>query len=514
MLRLSLLIFTVFTVGSALAAVPTVTGHVTCAGKGVAGVAVSDGVEVVTTDRTGRYEMCSEKKYGLVWISVPSGYEPERLSSGTKFYARLTGQGPEIIDFELIRARNNRFSLFAFTDTHIVDYPEYDDIAKFQDMFYSDITEQIARTRGKSYSVCLGDMTTDGKWYVTGFRLPEWDSLMRDFPVPVYCIMGNHDNDKKGEKERNGSDWDFEASKLYRETFGPQYYSLNIGRFHFVMLDNIIPVRPFERKDSDITSNWIYTITDEQFAWLEKDLAHVPTSTPLIVCIHAPVYRYDHEGNVKPAMVRGASERLVEMLEGYRSVDILSGHTHANNNITIVPNVREHNQTSVSGVSWFFTSPHTRLMSADGTHGGYQIYTVRGRKLSWLYKINSTPVEDSQMMVFDMNTVPAEFGGEEGGNRVLIDVFNWSDGSTLTVKEKGRELAVQKAAAKSPLYQLVRKPELPDRPAAFTAYSGSHMFEVHTEKGDTPLEVTFTDPFGRRFRQTVVRPKEFGWDMK
>jgi 3',5'-cyclic AMP phosphodiesterase CpdA len=515
MFRKIFLFAALFIVGSVSAAEqPTITGRVTCSGKGVEGAVVSDGAQVVITDRLGRYEIVSDKKYGLVWISIPSGYEVERSAEDAKFYAHLSGEGMETVDFELKRVRNNRFTLFAFTDTHVVNYLEYDDINKFRTVFYDDITAQIRQTHGESYSVCLGDMTTDGKWYVTGFRLPQWDSLMKEFPAPLYCIMGNHDNDKKGEKIKRDCDWDFEASKLYRSTFGPQYYSLNIGKFHFVMLDNIIPVRPFERKDGKITSSWIYTITDEQFDWLAKDLALVPKSTPLVVCVHAPVFTFDSEGNAVPFMVGGASERLVEMVKAFRSVDILSGHTHANNNITIARNIREHNQTSVSGVSWFFTSPQTRLMSADGTHGGYQIYTFRGKKLSWLYKINRTPAEESQFMVFDMNTVPEEFGGKPYTNRVLIDVFNWCDGSALTVKEDGRKLEVRKAALASPLYRLVRKPELPKRPTAFTPEVSSHMFEVVTQTPNKTLKVTFTDPFGRKFSQTVVRPKEFRWDMK
>lgn len=493
---------------------PTVTGQVFCNGVGIEGVSVSDGVEIVTTDEDGNYKMNSAKKYGLVWISVPSGYEVGRLKSTPRFFVHLSGEGCETIDFELTEVPNDDFTLFVFTDTHIVNDPEFDDVNRFKKLFLSDITQEISNCQNPTYSVCLGDMTTDGRWYITGFRLPEWDSLLQDFPIPVYTVMGNHDNDKKGENERIERDWDFEASRLYRETLGPQYYSLNIGQFHFVMLDNIIPIRPFERKDNKITSNWLYKITDEQFAWLEKDLALIPHTTPLVICIHAPVFRYDKNFQVIPAMVDDSSERLIEMVQSYRSVDIMSGHTHANNNIRIAHNIREHNQTSVSGVSWFFTQPETRLMSADGTHGGYQIYTFKGKELSWIYKINSTSVEESQFMVFDLNTIPAEFGGEAGSNRVLIDVFNWCDGSQLRVCEEGRELMIDRAKIASPLYQLVRKQELPARPTSFLGYPSSHMFEVETTNKTSTLEVIFTDPFGRRFTQTIERPKEFRWDMK
>ncbi|MGN1212366.1 MAG: metallophosphoesterase N-terminal domain-containing protein, partial [Candidatus Cryptobacteroides sp.] len=53
----------------------TVYGKVFCDGKPVAGAVLSDGVEVVQTNSEGFYQMKSAKKYGYVFVSVPSGYE-------------------------------------------------------------------------------------------------------------------------------------------------------------------------------------------------------------------------------------------------------------------------------------------------------------------------------------------------------------------------------------------------------------------------------------------------------
>ena len=55
------------------AAGSTVYGRVTCNGKGIKDVVVSDGFEVVTTDSDGVYQIKSEKKLGYVFVSVPSG---------------------------------------------------------------------------------------------------------------------------------------------------------------------------------------------------------------------------------------------------------------------------------------------------------------------------------------------------------------------------------------------------------------------------------------------------------
>lgn len=54
----------------------TVIGTVTCGGRPVGGVPVSDGVNIVQTDADGKYVLQTEKTTGIVFISSPSGYVP------------------------------------------------------------------------------------------------------------------------------------------------------------------------------------------------------------------------------------------------------------------------------------------------------------------------------------------------------------------------------------------------------------------------------------------------------
>ena len=50
-------------------------GVVECDGKPVEGVAVSDGYQIVLTNKKGQYLLTSEKRNGNVFITIPSGYE-------------------------------------------------------------------------------------------------------------------------------------------------------------------------------------------------------------------------------------------------------------------------------------------------------------------------------------------------------------------------------------------------------------------------------------------------------
>lgn len=57
----------------------------------VQGVVVSDGVEVSVTDERGIYQLQSEKKWGYVFISVPSGYEVPAEGVLPQFYQVMKG---------------------------------------------------------------------------------------------------------------------------------------------------------------------------------------------------------------------------------------------------------------------------------------------------------------------------------------------------------------------------------------------------------------------------------------
>ena len=63
--------------GTAVCAAHNVSGTITCEGQGVAGVAVSDGYEVVLTDDHGFYAFTSNKLNGHVFYTLPGGYEPQ-----------------------------------------------------------------------------------------------------------------------------------------------------------------------------------------------------------------------------------------------------------------------------------------------------------------------------------------------------------------------------------------------------------------------------------------------------
>ena len=84
-----------FIVNSELEPTPgsTVYGVVSCGDKGVGGVQVSDGYNIVVTDKDGVYQLASKKANGYVFITIPSGYEVASTGILPQFY-QYTRQAP------------------------------------------------------------------------------------------------------------------------------------------------------------------------------------------------------------------------------------------------------------------------------------------------------------------------------------------------------------------------------------------------------------------------------------
>jgi 3',5'-cyclic-AMP phosphodiesterase len=111
-----------------------------------------------------------------------------------------------------------------------------------------------------------------------------WHKMLKDeCALPLVNCIGNHDIwgwDKKrskttGEEGRWGKKWAMEALGLERP-----YYSLDRGGWHLVVLDSVVP---FDEK------TYRARLDDEQFAWLERDLAATDPKRPVMVASHIPI---------------------------------------------------------------------------------------------------------------------------------------------------------------------------------------------------------------------------------
>lgn len=506
------------------AAGTTIYGTVTCGGEGVAGVVVSDGYQVVATDDKGRYELKSEKTLGYVFISMPGGYEVPSKGVQPLFYASCTKAADEAerADFTLTAVDQSDFSVLFFGDMHLAGRSFCHDVTQFRE-FADDVNDYISTHKGrKVYAVTLGDMSWDYYWETNRYDLTSYlMEINKDLPgLQVFHTMGNHDNDssQKG---------DFSGAAAFRKVLGPNYYSFNIGGAHFIVLDNI---EYFNDKDR----NFYKEVSPEQIAWMKKDIARVSRNTPIFVTMHAPLYTSS-----------GGSATynlwdLISNFSGYDRIQFVTGHTHIIYNVDNLHrsvHVYENNSGAVCGAWWMPGYIQEGLhMGGDGAPGGYRVMEFSGKDFSWYFKGTGHPA-DYQFRTYDRNEIMlsadkwvprasaqakkewlesvGDYAKKSSGNLVYINVWDYDPSWTISVKEKGKSLAVTQFTAKDPLYLAVYEAEEHNLGYSISYPGGTtdHLFKVQASAPDTPLEITVTDRFGRTYTETMTRPKPFSFDI-
>lgn len=514
----------------------TVKGVVECDGRGVAGVVVSDGFEVATTDADGIYYLPSQKKNGYVFISIPPNYEVEcKNGNEPQFFKRLTRAAgvSEQQDFALRAVDNTHHKLFVMTDFHLAN--RNDDLKQY-DNFVEDVNAAIASESASGtrvYGVDLGDLSWDLYWYSNDFALPRCMAEADKIDCPVFHLPGNHDNDPY-----MGNDWD--AEQAYKNEVCPTYYSFNLGDVHYVMLDNVKYVNTGGAQGQVGDRSYDGTIVPEQMEWLRKDLSHVTDkNTPIVVCMHVNLYRNPSVvgGNQVDWISLDNGRELKELLSAYSNVQVLTGHTHVNFTVE-QDNWMEHNVAAVCATWWWtgkdgYAGNHT---CKDGSPGGYAVWDVDGTTRQWYYKGTGLP-RDYQFRAYDLNEchITAEkyapkstdeklapyvgsYAGKRSDNKVLINVWNYDSGWKVEVSEDGRPLPVTRVSAKDPLhlisYEALRLNAGATPTESFETDTTGHMFEVTASSPTSTLDIRVTDRFGRTYTERMIRPKALTCDMR
>lgn len=516
----------------------TVYGIVSSAGVGVENVVVSDGAEVTVTNEKGIYQLKSAKKWGYVFISVPSGYEVPSVGVLPQFHRALKNSADvvERADFKLEKVDGqDSYKIFMLGDMHLAN--RTGDLGQFA-QFTSDLTDYMTRHKGeKMYALTLGDMTWDLYWYSNSYYFPQYlntvNSQIKN--LQIFHTMGNHDNDFQTRS-------DYDAAVKYVDQICPTYYSFNIGKVHYVVMDDI----DCSSYDGSTSRNYVKSLSAEQLDWLAKDLSHVDKTTPVVVAMHAQVF-YPTTSGFKIDHDPVNTQRLFDILDGY-TVRFVTGHTHKLFNVTpdapIVDghNFREYNSGSVCA-SWWWSGNLTPgiHIGTDGTPGGYGIWDVTGTDFQCLYKSTGWP-EEYQFRSYDLNNVhfsmadvplmPSDISASDknaymqyvnaypqnNDNEVLINIWNWNSDWTLSVVDENRKtLPYTEVWAYDPLHiaalsvKRFNNAGLKSTPS-FITDKFTHFFKVKADDADTDLVITVKDEFGNEWTENMQRPKAFSTD--
>jgi 3',5'-cyclic AMP phosphodiesterase CpdA len=174
----------------------------------------------------------------------------------------------------------------------------------------------------------------------------QWDAadqVIKTANKQVFHIPGEHDVADVD----NGKAY---LARYGKGTNGRGWYSFDVGGVHFIGLINVFNFQP------GFKSAGLAVLGDEQLEWLEKDVAGRPSSTPIVVMAHLPLWTIYEKWGWGTA----DAGRALSYLNRFGSVTVLNGHIHQ-----IIQKV-EGNVTFHTAASTAFPQPAPGAAPAPG----------------------------------------------------------------------------------------------------------------------------------------------------
>lgn len=460
-------------------------------GMPIPNVVVSDGLQSVLTNVNGEYFMKSDmKSINFVTISVPSNYEAPLRDNRPQFFRRVWRNLEAVRADFVLKKRENASDKFVLTmigdpQTRGLKYDK--SIERFNDVILTDIAAYQKNETRDMYAVCLGDLV-----YNFMYTYDEYVDVLGKATLPMYSVIGNHDYDQGTLfASRYGT-------QFFESYLAPQNYSFNIGKLHFVMLNSIDYSRP------NAKARYKEGLEDATYTWLENDLKHVSKETTIVVCTHAPLFKWRGKTNYEKFP---NYKRYSSLLSQYKKVYAWAGHTHQNHtydyadaperfapmkNIEIITVARCIGQIRLN-----------RELNVDGTPNGYMVAEVDGDNMQWYYKAAGHD-RDYQMRTYSPVTTRSEY--------VKVNIWNHTPGSWSTPEwwENGVKVADMEASKEHDpdylkIYAQHNEQKLGTTERKYSQPSRSpFIFRVKPSEGVRSGEVRVTDNFGVTYTQTVT----------
>lgn len=463
--------------------------------KGISGIKVSNGREIVVTGDNGDYELPVSDDSILFVIkprnwATPLGdqnlpqfyyiHKPEGSPEKSRFKGVApTGPLPESIHFALHRAEEpDQFKALLFGDPQPRNIQEVEYIQH-------DVIEQIVMEEGHdaSFGVTLGDIVFDDL-----ALMEPLNQAIALIGLPWYNVIGNHDMNTDAPNDKL-------SDETFERIYGPSYYSFDYGPAHFLVLDDVV----WNGAKDGKRGHYHAGLGDRQIEFIKNDLALIPEEQLVVLMMHIPL----------PGMKD--RQELYRLIEKRPATVSISAHTHTMDHRFIgsedgwMGDEPHHHIVNVTvGGSWWRGQKDERgiphAMMSDGGPNGYSIMEFDGNEYSLSFRAAARPAH-YQMSIFSDESVKAD---ELSGKQVSVNVFNGSIKSEVQMRIGGDSewIPMKRITAVDPYFSMVKEREdavkeknwieLPGpgrTPHQWTAQlpldlpAGTHLIEVKATRG-------------------------------
>ncbi|NLH79791.1 MAG: metallophosphoesterase [Phyllobacteriaceae bacterium] len=236
-------------------------------------------------DRRGFLECMTWAGTGLLWTL--SGGLPHGVGIASAAAAETSAVTP--------------FTFLQISDSHVgFDKPANPDAT-------ATLREAIAQVKALPVKPAFMIHTGDVSHLSKDKEFDDADQIIREAGLPVFYVPGEHDMLDEGQ----GAAW---LARYGRDTRGAGWFSFDRDGVHFVGLVNVV----------NLKAGGLGNLGAEQLEWLERDLAGLSASTPIVVFAHIPLWTVYPEwgwGTADGAQALGSLAR-------FGSVTVLNGHIH------------------------------------------------------------------------------------------------------------------------------------------------------------------------------------------
>ncbi len=476
---------------------------------GIADVRVSNGREVVRTDKGGKYSLPVGDDT-MLFVIKPAGWRtplgPDRLPRFCYAHKPAgspkmkepgfapTGALPASIDFPLSPQKEpESFQMILFGDPQVRNQQEANYLAR-------DLVAELAGSNA-AFGVTLGDVV---------FNEPSMfgavNRAIGQIGIPWYSAPGNHDLNFD-------SPSDDLSLETFRSIYGPRYFSFDYARVHFIVMDTVV----FSGATAaEPRGNYSAGIDPDQMIFLRNDLEAVPKDRLVVLLMHYPIVSMEEKLNMK------GRQELYRLIEKRPSFSV-SAHRHYQDPRIIGPEdgwggaePHLHLVHATACGSWWrglpdeVGIPHATM--ADGAPNGYSIVNFDGSRYSIRFKAARRPA-DYQMNVYAPDEVNS---GQAGSQEVLANVFAGTDKSVVEMRlgSEGAWIPMKKVLRPDPAYAAMKAAEAKWTPEEVKRWSLPKPIDCpHLWQGMLPAEpplgthlltVRTTDMFGQSYSASHV----------
>ena len=467
------------------------SGRVLDGAQGIAGVLVSNGVDVVASDRDGFYRLPLRDDATLFAIkpaqyrfacdpvtNLPKHYRPYGEADAPK-----PARTPVVHDFMLQpNDEPDRFEVVLFADPQPETHRHIDHIR-------DGVVRALANTNAK-FGLTLGDICGDNL-----ALLDRYDRVVGQIGIPWWNVGGNHDLDYDA---RDGTG----ARRTFRARYGPSYYAFQYAKTLFVMLDNVdyAGVRP-----DGSPGSYRGRIGAAQMAFIRNLLQHWPEDRLCVLGMHIPL-----QTNWNPHSARDNTadwQELVALLAGRRAVSF-AGHMHTTEHAYLAAGdsrqVHHHHVLAAISGSWWSGPDDYRgmplAMGCDGCPGGYHTLSIDGARYTTTFQ--AIDKAEGRMRV-DVVT-------GDGADDLFVNLFDGGPKSQVHVCSAGGEsLRMERVRRTDPLIEaLYSKPDA-ERRSWIKAEACEHLWHLRLPQPASPgmmtrLQIAARDEYGRSLSDMVI----------